>query len=418
MGLERVFEANWTLQKLRSEPLGILFDDFCEWLLDQGFTWHGVRKHLGKVSHLNVWLAERNWRWSGALSRREVEAFFEAYPHRCRNRGSLENHLKRVRHSVSRFTEFLRQKGTFDPLTPSPVYQSLLEAYLAWMRDHQYTAESTLKPRRRWVQRFLQWLGTQATVEGTAHLTADDVETFFIAHGRDMGHASRGAIQAALRTFLRFCWHEGHIRHRLDRAVPTLRTYKLARVPRGLDEDHAQAMLQSVDRNTAVGRRDYAILQLLHTYGVRGGQVRALRLGDIRWAKDEILFRATKNGKDSLLPLTQEVGKGILDYLRNARPQCRFSEVFLTCRAPCRPLRDLYQIVLRRMLAAGIDTPCGGSHAFRHAFASRMVADGHPFKAVADVLGHRCLSTTFIYTKIDFNALKRVALPWPEEVCS
>ena len=223
-------------------------------------------------------------------------------------------------------------------------------------------------------------------------------------------------MQTALRTFLRFCCYEGYIRQHLDHAVPTLRTYKLAQTPRGISEPQAQAILQSVDRGTAVGRRDYAILTLLHTYGVRGAQVRALQLSDIGWAEDQILFRATKNGKDSLLPLTAQVGKSLLDYLQNARPCCWFPEVFVTSRAPYHPLRNLGEIVRRSMCAAGVDAPCKGSHAFRHAFATRMVAEGHPFKAVADVLGHRCLSTTFIYTKVDFNALKQVALEWPKEV--
>jgi site-specific recombinase XerD len=228
-------------------------------------------------------------------------------------------------------------------------------------------------------------------------------------------------MQAALRTFLRFCFHEGYAPQLLDDAIPSLRTYTLARTPQGLGEDQVKKLLESINRNTASGKRDYAILQLLHTYGVRGGQVRALRLNDIRWAQDQILFRATKGGKDSLLPLTAEVGESLLDYLRHGRPPSIFPEVFLTSHAPCHPLfenKALSQIVRGHLLAAGIDIPHKGSHIFRHAFATRMVADGHSFKEIADVLGHRCLSTTFIYTKVAFNALKQVALEWPEEVNS
>ena len=203
--------------------------------------------------------------------------------------------------------------------------------------------------------------------------------------------------------------------------MPTLRTYKPARVPRGLSEAQADAVLASVDRTTDVGRRDYAILTLLYTYGVRGGQVRALRLEDINWSEDQILFRAAKGGKDSLLPLTTEVGESLLAYLQDSRPNSALREVFLTSRAPYGPLREsssLSEIVRRRIRAIGLEVPSKGAHAFRHGFATRMVADGHPFKAVADVLGHRYLSTTFIYTKVDFNALSQVALQWPGEVVS
>ena len=174
-----------------------------------------------------------------------------------------------------------------------------------------------------------------------------------------------------------------------------------------------------INRNSHVGRRDYAIVLLLYTYGVRGGQVRALRLEDINWAQNQILFKASKHGKDSLLPLTDEVGEGLLDYLQNSRPAYSYPHVFLTSRAPYHPLprsSSLSAIVDRRIRAAGIQIPRKGAHAFRHCFATRMLQKDHCLKAIADVLGHRHLGTTFIYTKVDFNALRQVALEWPEEV--
>ena len=216
-----------------------------------------------------------------------------------------------------------------------------------------------------------------------------------------------------------FCLHQGYMERPLDRAVPTLRTYKLATVPRGLSETEAQRVLGCIERSSHVGRRDYAIVQLLYTYGVRGGQMRALRLEDIDWAHNQILFKAAKQGKDSRLPLTAEAGESLLDYLQSSRPPCFYPHVFLTCRAPYQPFThssSLSAIVERRIRAAGIEIPSKGSHAFRHCFATRMLHKGHSLKAVADVLGHRHLGTTFIYTKVDFNALKQVALEWPQEV--
>ncbi len=421
MGMERVFEASWTLRDLRKAPLGSLLEDFCDWLLDRGFKRCTVRTHLGRMLHLNRWLAECGWGGVNRLSRNEVEAFIRAYPGRCRCRSDQEKHLKRMRHSLSRFVEHLRHRDLFDSLVETPVYQPVLDEYLRWMRDHQHAAKGTLELRQFGAARFLASLGKDATANGLARLDAHYVESFFIEYAEGRSRSSRRSMQAALRTFLRFCFHEGHIRQHLDHAVPTLRTYKLAQVPRGLTEIQAQALLESVDRTSDVGRRDFAILTLLYTYGVRGGQLRALRLDDIHWSQDRILFRATKGGKDSLLPLTAKVGESLLVYLRNGRPLSSFREVFLTCRAPYHPFgrsSSLSAIVSRYVCAQGLEVPSKGSHVFRHAFATRMVADGHPLKAVADVLGHRYLSTTFIYTKVDFNALSQVALEWPEEVQS
>jgi integrase/recombinase XerD len=339
-----------------------------------------------------------------------------------RNRWTVSSeyaHLKRVRHSISRFVEYLGEKGLFDPLPCGEIFAPLLDAYLEWLQHYQHAAAGTLELRAQYLTAFLHWLGPEATPQGVATLSPESVEAFFLAYAQKVGKAARRSMQSTLRTFLRFCLHQGFVRVSLDLAVPTLRTYKLASVPRGLTEAQARQVLQGIDRRTAVGRRDYAIAELLFTYGARGGQVRAMRLEQIDWARNRILFAASKGGKESCLPLTAEVGESLLDYLQNARPPSSAPQVFLTSRAPYHPLphsNALSAIIERRIRAAGIAIPSKGAHAFRHGFATRMLAQGEPLKAIADVLGHRHLGTTFIYTKVDFNALQQVALEWPQEV--
>jgi len=303
------------------------------------------------------------------------------------------------------------------PVKPE-IYQSVLTDYLQWMRDWRDAVTGTLDVRRHSLSQFLKWLGPKATYQGLAELTPETIEQFFLSDAQTPGPSARRSMQAAVRTFLRFCLQKAVIQHPLDKAVPTRRTYRLATVPRGLSHEQAHKLLDCVNRKTPVGRRDYAIIQLLYTYGVRGGHVRALQLTDIQWSKNQILFKALKHGKDILLPLTQDVGNSLLDYLKNGRPAYACPDVFLTTKAPYHRLdhSTLSGIVRRYILKAKIKGPSKGSHALRHCFATRMVQAGHPLKSVADMLGHRCLSTTFIYTKIDFNALKQAALPWPQEV--
>jgi len=419
MALEQVFGCPATLARVRSGPLGTLLEGFCEWLLEQGFRRGSVRKHLSNVSHLNEHLGKRRRPRSQVVTAEELDGFFRAYPSRCRHRGPRDEHVRRVRWSLSRFVQYLKRQERFVDSTPPPIYAPLRDAYLDWLRRYQHAAPGTLELRARSVTQFLQWLGPQATPSGLAGLNAEQVEQFFLADAQHKGRAGRRSMQSALRTFFRFCLQQGHLLQRLDRAVPTLRTYKLATVPRGLSEEQARQALHGIDRTTPVGRRDYAVLQLLFSYGVRGGQVRALRLEDIDWIQDQILFRAAKHGKDVRLPLTLEVGESLLDYLRHGRPACSCPQVFLTCRAPYHPLpnsNSLSALVERRLRAAGIDLPSRGAHAFRHGFATRMLQQGQQLKAIADVLGHRHLGTTFVYTKVDFKALKQVALEWPQEV--
>ena len=267
-----------------------------------------------------------------SVSLKEVEGFFKAYPLQCANRRALEGHLRRVGYSVNRFLHYLRESGRLDSLRRPEIYQPLLDAYLQWMRHYQHASEGTLELRSHSITQFLQWLGPEATPEGLLRLTAERIEKFFLSYAQSMGRSARHSMQSALRSFLRFCLHQGYIKRPLDLAVPTLRTYKLATVPRGLSDTQAQQVLRCIHRNSHAGRRDYAIVQLLYTYGVRGGQLRALRLEDIDWVKNQILFKASKHGKDSRLPLTAEVGESLLDYLQHARPS-----FFLPSRLPDLP---------------------------------------------------------------------------------
>ncbi len=421
MALEQLFDCRRTLGRLRTGPLGELLEGFCQWLLDSRYSRRSARKILGDASHLNAYLGGISKVQCERVTAADIDGFLRAYPSRCRHRGPLEERLRRVSYSIHRFVAYLQGAGRFALCYLPPPYQPLRDAYVEWMRRRQHSADGTLELRARSIGKFLEWLGPQASPTRLSELTAERVEQFIIAYAQHAGHAARRSMQAALRTFLRFALHAGMIQNHLDLAVPTLRTYKLSTVPSGLSEAQADRVLATVDRSRPAGKRDYAILQLLCSYGVRGGQVRGLRVSDIQWAQDRIRFRGSKHGKDSLLPLTAEVGVSLLDYLQNARPPDGWPQVFLTCRPPYRPLpasNTLSVIVRRHIRAAGLELPSQGAHAFRHGFATRMVAKGHSLKAVADVLGHRRLSTTFLYTKVDFVALQQVALDWPQEVDS
>ena len=419
IALEQIFDCPRTLRSLRVDPLGDLLEGFCSWLLEHGFSRWTIRTHISNVSHLNKHLVSRSSGFRESVSSRGIDGFLKAYSLLCKRRGRLEEHVRRVRYSINRFLDYLRDSGLLAPLSGQEIYQPLLEAYLNWMRHYQHASEGTLGVRRHSITQFLEWLGSEAIPENLLRLSSDRIEDFFISYAQSMGCSARRSMQSALRTFLRFCLHSGYIEQCLEYAVPTLRTYKLATVPRGLTETQAQQVLRCINRNSHVGRRDYAILLLLYTYGVRGGQVLALRLKDINWEQNQILFKALKHGKDSHLPLTLEVGESLLDYLQKSRPSYSYPNVFLTSRAPYHPLprsSSLSVIVERGIRAAGIEIPNRGAHAFRHCFATRMLDKGHSLKEIADVLGHRHLGTTFIYTKVEFHALRQVALEWPQEV--
>ncbi|MDZ7579262.1 MAG: hypothetical protein U5R30_01180 [Deltaproteobacteria bacterium] len=165
MGLEQMFKCPHTLNKLQTGPIAKLIEGFCRWLLVGGFTRNRIRKHLSIISHFNEHLERVSTRPRTIVTAKDVEGFFKVYPSRCRNQGPLEDHLRRVRHSINRFITYLDQKGLFDPLVQAPSYQALLDDYLQWLRLYQHAADGTLEVRAHSITRFLRWLGPQARPE-------------------------------------------------------------------------------------------------------------------------------------------------------------------------------------------------------------------------------------------------------------
>jgi integrase/recombinase XerD len=177
----------------------------------------------------------------------------------------------------------------------------------------------------------------------------------------------------------------------------------------------SRQLLSSINRRTAIGRRDYAIVPLLARLGLRAGEVASLELGDIDWKAGQLSVRG-KTGQRSELPLTAEVGKVIAAYLRGGRPQSTSRRVFLRAKAPVGGFRGasgVGSIVRHRLQRAGIDAPTFGAHQFRHGLASGLLRHGASLGEIGELLGHHNPETTEIYIKVDLDALRTLALPWP-----
>ena len=293
----------------------------------------------------------------------------------------------------------------------------LLEEYLDFLRDQQGVSQATITIRRWMVRPFLQYIGRRATPSRLRRLGAKRIHDYIIRHSSGLTRASRKHLTSSLRSFLRFAHVRGYLPRDLVHAVPVLATWRLAHLPRGLSWEQVKRLLKAPDRRTAVGRRDYAMILLVATYGVRIGQVTALRRQDIRWHEQTIAFAPSKGGKALKFPLETSVAEALLAYVRRDRGTAPFDEVFLTIRGPRRPfgvnnhlgaaLKTYYQ-------RAGITAMVIGTNSIRHAVATRLLEQGSSIKTIADLLGHRHIETTYIYTKVDLTQLRTLAGQWPE----
>jgi integrase len=296
-----------------------------------------------------------------------------------------------------------------------------LREFADWLGEERALAPATIKSRVGLVCTFVDEITDRvgaACVEVVESLTPASVEDYFVSYGQGHGAASRRSMQASMRLFLRFAASRGWVDVTLAEAVPSSRVYRLSSLPRGLSEEELSKALISPWEKGECPLRDRSIVVLLATYGVRRGQVSALRFEDIVWHEGTVLFRKHKGGKAILHELTPSVAESLADYLRNERPASDCKSVFLRHRPPHTRLSPtaITGLIRRRMERCGL--PPRSPHSFRHAFATRLLGSGQGVKAISDLLGHRSLDAVAIYAKVDYARLLGVAIDWPAEVAS
>ena len=201
----------------------------------------------------------------------------------------------------------------------------------------------------------------------------------------------------------------------LDSQIDTPRVYRGERLPRSLPWATVQAFLASIDRSAPIGKRDYAMFQLIANYGLRASEVVGLKLDDIRWRSGCLVVYSRKSAAPLSLPLTDAVGDSLVSYLRQGRPQQCYREVFLRHRAPAGILKptavtEAFQAWSRR---SGLTIPFKGCHCLRHSYATHLLRQGTSLKTIGDLLGHRSTESTCVYLRLAVEDLRGVALDLP-----
>jgi site-specific recombinase XerD len=404
---QRRIPREWTAG-FRAGPLGPHIDAFVALLLDAGYARSTVRTYLWCLADFGRWMIREGVR--DELDDRIVDAFVET---RRRQKRLHRSH----RAALGRLLEYLREQGIAATpqraCTTSPAAQfvSQYEQYLSVERG---LTPATLVRYRPFIRRFLEErFGDQPL--RLQEVAAADLSSFVVRQAPSMSPASAKLMVGALRSFFRFLLQRGYLEADLAGAVPRVANWRLATIPKYLPPEDIDRLLNSCDRSTARGRRDYAVLILLARLGLRAGEIVALELDDIRWKTGELLVRG-KGLLHERLPLLREVGEALVEYLRHDRARSVTRRVFLRMRAPSGGFRGastVTTIVRRALERAGVKSAVKGAHLLRHSLATGMLRHGASMAEIGDVLRHRSPSTTEIYAKVDLGGLRSLALPWP-----
>ncbi|MGH6693536.1 MAG: site-specific integrase, partial [Gammaproteobacteria bacterium] len=317
---------------------------------------------------------------------------------------------------VRSLAKCLSERWKLKTLPLKPTGQLVVE-YERYLLNVRGLAASTSERVGILVGEFLDFLGYDEDPGKLRDLVGGDIQTFLIGLGARMGRASMQKVAANLRGFIRFLRSRGEVPAGLEGQIDTPRIHRDERLPRGLPWETVRSLLASIDRSTIKGRRDYAMILLIATYGLRRGEIPPLTLDHLDWRARTIRIDRPKVGSPLRLPLTDEVATTLLDYLRHGRPASSSRSLFLKVRAPVEPITrdvvgDTFDWWARR---ADVRLPpgTGGPHSLRHSLAEHLLRQGAGLKAIGDVLGHRSPESTGVYLRLKVEDLREAALPLP-----
>lgn len=402
-----IFKDPKTFQRMHEGPLGQYIDSYAAEMREQGYCEAAAESQIRLVADFSRWLAKREI----APQQITTDQFTIYLRFRARYRRPKRDDLAALKRLLNLL---LRQGVIAPPSLPTTPMGRLQAEFGRYLREERVLASTTVTYYMAFANEFLTDRFGTGRVD-LSRLCSADVTGFIQRRAASIRSKRVQLLTTSLRSFLRFARCRGDLRTELGACVPSVANWSLSTVPRALPPEQVELVLAACNRKAAMGRRDYAILLLLARLGLRANEVVALTLEDLDWEKGLITVRG-KGGRYSQLPLPVDVGEGIADYLRSARPKALHRCVFLRGRAPVASFKGpqaIASLVRHALVRAGIHSQRNGAHQFRHGLATQMLRQGASLAEIGELLRHRSPQTTTIYAKVDLTSLRTLALPWP-----
>jgi integrase/recombinase XerD len=419
--LEQYFMKPATVDRIRGSWIAAEIEKYLAWLVEQGYSAKSIWRRVPIVFAFGEFARGRGAEAVGELPA-HVEAFVgdRVARHDART-GSTRPMAKEVRGPVEQMLAVV--VPGFEPTGRrhhEQPFAAVVPGFFDYLVEERGLRPASVLGYRHHLDRFEVYL-RRIGVESLQELSATILSAFVV--DRAAAGLAKSTVRdgvGVLRVFLRYVHREGIVASDLSATVEWPQVYRLSSIPRSISWDDVNRVLAGVERRTEAGRRDYAILLLLVTYGLRGREVAALRLDDIDWKREGLAIPERKAGHSTAFPLSAVVGEALLDYLQHGRPATTDRHVFFRAAAPRRPIGPAAVSSLARtyLLKAGVDVPRPGSHTLRHSAVQRLVDANFDLKTIGDFVGHRSARSTEIYAKVAVEALREVAMGDGEAVLS
>jgi site-specific recombinase XerD len=403
--LETLFKRPAILARYRDAPFLDAREKFLEQCALNGYP----RSSLKKTAWILLSLAYSMDIGCDRLTVRDLELAIDNRKHFSPPRNSLE--CKSTRQLfVHVANEWARSLGLIEHTSIESPFSAQIAAFARYQSEERGLSTVTISTRCECLAWFFGSLNSSQVSLHSISLT--DVDAFMEAkrsHG--WKRSSLTVLTDSLRSFFRYAEGKGWCDSGIAAIIETPRIYAQEGIPEGPNWEDVQRLLVSSHGDLPADVRNYAIMMLLAVYGLRRGEVARLQLDDLDWTGERIRVTRSKIARIQYVPLVPAVGDAVLRYLREVRPRCSERTLFLSLKAPIRPLSamSISPIVRSRLKALGLVQPHSGAHCLRHACAGHLLASGFTLKEIGDHLGHRSVNSTFDYAKIDLAGLREVA---------
>lgn len=402
-----------TLNTLRGSVLAPRIPEYCSHLRLGRYADHTRRVYLRCVAHFVCWLTVEHLGLDG-IDEAAGRRFIADHLPRCDCPPPVRRTPHEIKAALSHLYAILGTSGAAAACTgPADLIGCELADFDRYMDQARGLAASTRQQRVKIVTRFLAARFGSGPIDLT-QATAAELRQFVLGQEEQRSAGSINAMGGALRCYLRFRELAGDPVGRLTAAIPSAAHWRLAALPDVLSQAEIDQLLKSFDGPLPSAKRAYAMVRCLTDLGLRASEVVQLQLDDIDWHAGTLRLAKGKSRRADILPLPPQTGGAIAEYLRRERPQTANRAVFVRHVAPYD--KPIAADVVRRVVREAYRR-CGWArsrvHILRHSVASRLLQQGTPLKEIADILRHRSLDTSAIYTKVDTERLAAVALPWP-----
>jgi site-specific recombinase XerD len=404
----QLFSNQALSQVLYTGPLVPHLNAFAAVLSGQGYSRLTTKVKIRVISKFSQWLQKRHLVIE-ELNESCINKFI-----RYRKKGNLMRSGDEL--ALEQFIAFLREEGILSAFAPEikvSDIQRVENNFAQYLQQERGLSQATIDNYLPTIRRFLTECFRKRKII-FKKLCARDISKFVLCYAHTMSQGRAKTMVNALRSFFRFLHQRGEIAIDLAAAVPTVARWQFSEIPKFLQPEQVKHILESWDRSTGTGKRNYAILLLMSRLGLRAGEIVHMELDDILWETGELIVKG-KSSRDEKLPLPHDVGQAIATYLRDIRPPCSSRRLFIRMVAPLRGFSSSVTVctIVRDSLArAGINTEFKGAHLFRHTLATNMLRGGANIAEIGEILRHQDPNATEIYTKVDFESLRAIAQPW------